>query len=103
MKRRFVLTDLARGHLRQILSGIADDDPQAAERLRFRIYQDFQRLSEQPGIGHYHDELLDRRFRFWNFHSYVVAYRWEVSPIRIVAVIHGRRDLVAIFNRRREE
>lgn len=47
------------------------------------------------GLGHYHEELLDRRYRFWNFHSYVVCYIWRKRPIQIIAVVHGARDLSA--------
>ena len=43
---------------------------------------------------------MDRRHRFWVFYSYVVVYRWEVSPIQIIAVVHGRRELAAFFNSR---
>ena len=40
---------------------------------------------------------MDRRHRFWVFYSNVVVYRWEVSPIQIIAVVHGRRELAAFF------
>jgi hypothetical protein len=51
-------------------------------------------------MGHFHDELLDRRYRFWNFYSYVVCYVWERKPIQIIAVVHGARELSLIFNSR---
>ena len=54
-------------------------------------------LGRSPGIGHYHDELLSRKYRFWNLHPYVVVYAWEVKPIQVVSVIHGVRDLAAIL------
>ena len=76
MRRRFVLTPEAKSDLREILPGIAEDSPAAAERLRSGIYEGLQRLGKSPGIGHYHDELLDRRYRFWNFSMYVVCYVW---------------------------
>ena len=96
MKRRFVLTPDAKADLRDILLDIAEDSPDVAERIRSEIYESFQRLGQSPGIGHYHEELLDRRYRFWNFYSYVVCYAWRRKPIQIVAVVHAARDL-AIF------
>ena len=96
MKRRFLLTPEAKADLRDILVDIAEDSPDAAERIRSEIYESFQRLGQSPGIGHYHEELLDRRYRFWNFYSYVVCYVWQRKPIQIFAVVHGARDL-AIF------
>jgi plasmid stabilization system protein ParE len=96
VKRRFVLTPEAKADLRDILLDIAEDSPDAAERIRAEIYESFQRLGQSPGIGHYHEELLDRRYRFLNFYSYVVCYVWQRKPIQIIAVVHGARDL-AIF------
>ena len=102
MKRRFLLTPEAKSDLSEILIGIADSSRGTAERLRSEIYEAFQRLGQSPGIGHYHEELLDRRYRFWNFYSYVVCYAWETKPIQIIAVVHGARDLESFLTRRRE-
>jgi plasmid stabilization system protein ParE len=57
----------------------------------------WQRLARSPGIGHFHEELLDRRYRFWNFYPYVVCYVWQEKPIQIIAVVHGARDLAAFL------
>ena len=100
MKRRFVLTPEARSDLKEILLDIAEDSPDAAERLRSEFYAGLQSLSRSPGIGHYHDELLSRKYRFWNFYSYVVAYVWEAKPIQVVSVVHGARDLAVFFTLR---
>ena len=96
MKRLFALTPEARNNLGEILLDIAEDSPDAAERLRSEFYERLQSLGRSPGIGHYHEELLSRKYRFWNFHSYVVAYVWEAKPIQVISVVHGARDL-AVF------
>jgi plasmid stabilization system protein ParE len=100
VKQRFRLTPEARADLREILLGIATDTPDTAERLRSEFYEALQRLVQAPGIGHYHEELLDVRYRFWNFYSYVVCYRWRKKPIEIIAVIHGARDLAVFLSTR---
>ncbi len=97
MKRRFLLTPEAKSDIREILLDVADDNPEIAERLRSEIFHAFQRLGHSPGIGHYHEELLDRRHRFWNFYSYVVCYEWQTKPIQVIAVVHGARDLVSFL------
>lgn len=97
MKRRFRLTPEARDDVREILLDVAADSPDAAERLRASFYEALQRLGKTPGMGHYHEELLDRHYRFWNFHSYVVCYVWQTKPTQIIAVIHGARDLAAFL------
>ena len=100
MKRLFVLTPEARTDLKEILLDIAQDSPDNAQRLRSEFYEALQSLGRSPGIGHYHDELLGRRYRFWNFYSYVIAYPWEAKPIQIISVVHGARDLAAFFSLR---
>jgi plasmid stabilization system protein ParE len=97
VKRRFRLTPEAKADLREILLEIAEDSPDTAERLRSEAYEAFQQLGGSPGIGHYHEELLDRRYRFWNFYSYIVCYVWERKPIQIIAVVHGARHLASFF------
>ena len=93
MKPRFNLTPQARSDLREILLDIAEDSPETAEPLRAGIYAAFARLRRTPGMGHFHEELLDRRYCFWNFYSLVVCYAWESKPIQTVAVVHGAREL----------
>ncbi|HPT26617.1 MAG TPA: type II toxin-antitoxin system RelE/ParE family toxin [Bryobacteraceae bacterium] len=97
MNSSFVLTPQARADLGEVLLEIAEDSPDAAERLRIEFYDGLQALGRSPGIGHYHEELLSRRYRFWNFYRYVVAYAWQTKPIQVICVIHGARDLNAFF------
>jgi len=100
VKRSFILTPEARTDLRNILLDIAEDSPETAERVRFEIYQGFQRLGRSPGIGHYREQLLDRRYRFRSFYSYAACYEWEPTPIRVIAVVHGARHLESFFDAR---
>ena len=65
MKGRFLLTPEAKSDLRKIVLDISEDSPDTAERLRSEIHEAFHRLGS-PGIGHYHEELLNRRYRFGN-------------------------------------
>jgi plasmid stabilization system protein ParE len=100
VRRRFVVTPEAKADLKAILLDIADDSPDTAERLRTEIYAGFQRLARSPGMGHYHEELLDRQYRFWNFYSYVVCYAWQRKPIQIIGIVHGARQLSVFFSSR---
>ena len=100
MKRRFVLTPEAKDDIKQILLDIGEDSPDAAERIRTEFHDGLLALAKSPGIGHYHDELLSRKFRFWNFYSYVVVYAWQAKPIQVIAVVHGARDLALFLTSR---
>ena len=101
MKRPFVLTSEAKNDLKDIFLDMTEDSPETAERRRSELYDALVSLGQSPGIGHYHDELLSRKYRFWNFDSYIVVYAWETTSIQIISVVHGARDLAAFFSRRR--
>ena len=62
--RLFVLTPEARNDLKEIFLDVAEDSPETAQRLRLEFYEGLQALGRCPGIGHYNDELLDRKYRF---------------------------------------
>ena len=65
-----------------------------------RLYEAFARLSQTPGIGHGREDFADSRCRFWTVYSYVIAYRWDTTPLQIIAVAHGARQLQAFFQQR---
>ena len=65
-----------------------------------RLYAAFTRLAETPGMGHHREELADARHRFWTVYSYVIAYRDQIRPVQVIAIIHGARQLEAFFQRR---
>jgi len=64
------------------------------------IFAECDKLVEMPGIGHYREDLIERRYRFWRLWSYLIVYRWQSSPIEIIAIVHGARDLDAFFGGR---
>jgi antitoxin ParD1/3/4/toxin ParE1/3/4 len=51
-------------------------------------------------MGHRRAELADARHRFWTVYSYVIAYREDTSPLEIIAIVHGARQLDAFFQER---
>jgi plasmid stabilization system protein ParE len=97
VKRLFLVAPEAKSDLKKILVDIAEDSPDTAQRLRSEFHEGLQASGRSPGIGQFHEELLDRRFRFCNFYSYAVVYTWETRPIRVAAVVHGARDLAVFF------
>lgn len=101
--RRFVLTREARSDLLEIWNHIAEDSVEGADRVLARLREAFQALAQTPGIGHYREDLADKRHRFWPVYSYVIAYRWEPKPLQIIAVVHGARQLEAFFQQRIDE
>ena len=40
----------------------------------------------------------DPRFRFWLVYSYLIAYLPDTTPLQIVRVIHGSRDIGTLLS-----
>lgn len=101
MSSGYVFSADAKQDLESIWQYVADSGSEiAADRVIERVHAACQKLSEMPGIGHYREDLLDRRHRFWSVWSYLIVYRWESMPIRVIAVVHGARNLSAFLRRR---
>jgi antitoxin ParD1/3/4/toxin ParE1/3/4 len=99
--KRFKLSRAAQTDLESIGEYLAETaGAEQAVEVVSRIRLEFQKLAEMPGIGHYREDLLDQRYRFWRVYSYLIVYRWETDPIRIIAVVHGARNLIAFLSKR---
>lgn len=96
----FDLTPEAQADLAEIVLAIAEDSPRIAERIRVQLLEQLRRLGRNPGIGHYREDLLSRRYRFWGFYRYVIVYAWQTKPVRVIAVLDGARDLGALLGTR---
>ncbi len=91
--KTFRLSAQAAREVEDIWEYIARDDVAAARRVRLEFYDAFQKLAEQPGIGHTRDDITSRPVRFWPVRSYLVVYKPGSRPLEIVRVVHGARDL----------
>jgi toxin ParE1/3/4 len=55
------------------------------------------KLANNPGVGHFRDELADKRRRFLLVYSYLIVYRHETKPVQIIRVLHAARDVQSIL------
>jgi plasmid stabilization system protein ParE len=94
---RYLLSDLATADIREIIEYIRERSPQGARRVESRLRSAMLLLASFPNGGHRRDDLTDEPLRFWTVHSYVIAYRPNQRPIEIVRILHGARDLRALF------
>jgi antitoxin ParD1/3/4 len=100
----YVLTPLAKADLFSIWSHIADDSEDAADRVEQAIYDACSFVAEGPMRGHSRPDLTTRPLRFWTltrYPNYAVVYRPETVPLQIVAVLHGKRNILRILRGRR--
>lgn len=91
VKRPRVNADLG-----EIWDYIADDSEARADAFIDAIGKTFHALAGQPGMGRICDELLVG-LRSFPIGRYVVFYRALPNGVEIIRVLHGARDVDAIF------
>lgn len=92
-----VLSPAAQRELVAAATWIARDSPAAARRLIAATDDARRPIGEQPQIGRIRNDLTPLPVRFLPLAGfpYVVVYRSDGGAIRIIRVIHARRDLAA--------
>ena len=98
----YALTPLAKADIFDIWSYIADDSEETANRVEQAIYDACAFVAEAPMRGHSRPDLTSRPLRFWTltrYPNYTVVYRPDTSPLQVVAVLHGKRNIRRILKR----
>jgi toxin ParE1/3/4 len=57
-------------------------------------------LAANPGAGHWRKNLTDETVKFFPVYSYLIVYRPETTPLQIVSILHGRRDVAELLKGR---
>ena len=99
----FILSPLAVEDVDLIHTYIFADNPEAADRVQEAIFDSFTLLARSPILGRERHFRRRKNIRSWvvtNFRNYVIFYRElpDGSGVEIVRVLHGARDLDALFN-----
>lgn len=94
---RLTITAHARADLQEIHSHIARDKPGAARRFVERLRAKARQLAETPGMGRSRSEDLRPDLFSFPVGQYMLFYRQQPDGIVLVRVIHGSRDLPALF------
>jgi toxin ParE1/3/4 len=93
---RYRLAEQARADLDEIWLYIAEDNPSAADRFLDTLYERFLLLAGQPLLGRDRPELA-LNLRSLPVGNYVIFYRPIDDGIEVVRVLHGARDIDAMF------
>lgn len=95
---RLVIAPEARQDLREIRDYIAKDNPVAARRVVTRVRDLARALAAAPALGRERPEL-GANLRSFVADRHVLFYRplTAEAGIELVRVLHGARDLDAIF------
>lgn len=104
MSRGFALHPEAFADLDDIRGYIAQENPDAADRVMSEIFETMRKLTHFPDQGHRRPDLTSRPLRFTVVREYLIAYAPDENPLWIIAVVHGRRNprIMAAILRDRE-
>ena len=83
----------AQNDLFEIWLHIAQDSVDLANRIDGEFHALFASLGRMPGQGHTRKDLTSRPILFFPLYSYLVIYQPDVKPIRIMAVLRGKRHV----------
>ena len=90
------LTPAAEDDLFEIWAYIASENLSAADRVESEIFDAGQFLAEWPEAGHFRTDLTDKPVRFFPVRgTYLIVYDPSTSPLQILRVLHGARDVRA--------
>lgn len=94
--RPVIFTPAAEADLDDIYFTIGLDSESAADRLVEEIRSRTARLSLFPESGRARSEIADD-VRSLTVRNYVVLYQVDEDAVTVVRVVHGARDLNALF------
>jgi plasmid stabilization system protein ParE len=97
---RAQLTPQARVDLLEIWHYIAPQSLQNANKVWEDLKAGIRKVAESPWLGHVRKDVDDANLRFFAVHSFVIAYRPDTKPLKIVRIVSGYRDFAKIFNKR---
>jgi plasmid stabilization system protein ParE len=97
---RYQVSAEAQNDLFEIWQRIAEDGVDLANRIEGELYRLFESLAEMPGQGHSRKDLTKRPVLFFPLYSFLVVYQPDQKPIRIMAVLRGRRNVKRILKER---
>jgi toxin ParE1/3/4 len=89
-----IFTPRAARELEAAAERIAEDRPDSAEAFLLAALRAAARLVERPRLGSVRP-YVPSRYRFWPLrrYSYLLVYDTMAEPVRILRVVHMRRDL----------
>ncbi|MFZ0859701.1 MAG: type II toxin-antitoxin system RelE/ParE family toxin [Candidatus Sulfotelmatobacter sp.] len=101
MKSRYILSPEAAEDLASIWHYIqTQSSVEMADRVESVIRERIAFLARNPSAGHQRRDLTDMGVRFFPVYSYLIVYRPETKPLQIVSILHGRREVDRILNKR---
>jgi plasmid stabilization system protein ParE len=92
MSSGFALHPEAFADLDQIRGYIAQDNPDAADRVMQEIFDVFRGLVDFPHRGFKRPDLCTQPLRFAVVRNYLIVYAPDEKPLWVLAVLHASRN-----------
>jgi plasmid stabilization system protein ParE len=89
----FLLSPSGRLDLDEIWHYIAQDNRAAANRVEQELIAAMRLLADRPLLGHSRQDLTSKNVRFWSVYSYLIIYDPATTPLHILRIISGYRDI----------
>lgn len=96
----YQFTPQAARDLFDIWNFIAQDNPEAADRVETAVFRACDLLADSPLAGRVRKDVTLLALRFWVVHpysNYLVVYDPESKPLRVIRILHGARDLPSVL------
>jgi plasmid stabilization system protein ParE len=100
---QYVLSAAAESDLDEIWEYIAHDNIDAADGWVGKLFEAFDKLARNPGMGHKREDLTAFPVLFWPVGAYLIIYRVQKEFVEIVAVTQGARDIPSFLGQRTEQ
>jgi plasmid stabilization system protein ParE len=97
MTSRCILSVVAEQDIEEIITYLAQENPVVAQKFLDALFDAMDKLAEYPELGHLREDLTDRPVKFWPFKwHYLIIYK-PTSPLEIVRVLSGFRDIISLI------
>ncbi len=73
---------------------------ETADRIVTELFAGFYKLAEIPSSGHRRADLTSRQVLFYRIFSYLVIYEPGSKPLKILGVLHGKRNVSRVLKQR---
>lgn len=99
---RYVLMPAAKEDLADIRDYYLEEAGyRVARQMLVEFVETFRFLARTPGAGHLRQDLAaDRPILFWPMREYLILYKPETTPLEILSILRGSRDVPVLIRRR---
>lgn len=99
--KRYILAPEAARDLAEIWRYVKNESSRnTAERVENAIRKKIVFLAGSQDAGHRRQDLTSADVRFFPVYSYLIVYRQSTSPLQVVAILHGARDVAELLMKR---